>query len=57
MSMDMILMDSKMVTSYMTNVIISNNEARLQGGGYASCPINNTIIYLKEGAALYGNKS
>ena len=42
---------------YMTNVIISNNEAKLQGGGYASCPISNTIIYLKEGAALYGNKA
>lgn len=42
---------------YITNVVISDNEAKRQGGGYASCPISNTEIYLKQGAAIYGNRA
>ncbi len=42
---------------YITNAIITDNEAALQGGGYAACPISNTNIYLKDGCALYGNRA
>lgn len=42
---------------YLTNALISENEAALQGAGYASCPISETHINVDHGAAIYGNKS
>ena len=40
----------------LTNALITANEASLEGGGYASCPVSETHIYVKDGAALYGNE-
>ncbi|HHW94100.1 MAG TPA: Cna B-type domain-containing protein [Clostridiaceae bacterium] len=39
------------------NVVISGNEARRQGGGYAGCPITNTKTYLTDGAAIFNNSA
>ncbi len=39
----------------LTNALITDNTATLQGGGYAACPISVTNIYANDGAALYGN--
>lgn len=39
----------------LTNALITNNTAEMEGGGYASCPISKTKIYLKNGVALYAN--
>ena len=36
----------------LTNALIINNTAEMEGGGYASCPISQTKIYLKNGVAL-----
>lgn len=38
---------------FLDNVVVTNNEAKIQGGGYASCPVSNTKIYV--GGAIYGN--
>ena len=40
-----------------TNVLIKDNTASLQGGGFAGCPNSKTEIYLTDGAALIGNKA
>lgn len=42
---------------YIYNVLITENESVYQGGGYASCPISKTIIYVNNGGAIYGNKT
>lgn len=39
----------------LTNAIIRNNKATLNGGGLAACPTTNTHIYLTEGAAICEN--
>lgn len=39
----------------LTNALITNNAANQEGGGYAACPVTETHIYVKDGAALYGN--
>jgi len=40
---------------YLTNVIITNNSAGLDGGGMAVCNISDTRIYVGNGGAIYGN--
>lgn len=40
----------------LTNAIIRNNKATLNGGGLAACPTTNTHIYLTEGAAICENE-
>lgn len=42
---------------FLRNVVITDNEATRQGGGYAACPISETRIYLTDGAAIYGNRA
>lgn len=42
---------------FLENVVVTDNEAKIEGGGYAGCPISNTKIYLKDGGAFYGNKA
>ncbi|HEY9574515.1 MAG TPA: Cna B-type domain-containing protein [Lachnospiraceae bacterium] len=42
---------------HLTNAIIKDNEASSMGGGYASCPVSETHIYVKDGAAIYNNKA
>lgn len=37
------------------NAIISDNTAKLEGGGYASCPVSKTRLYLKNSVAIYKN--
>ena len=39
------------------NTIVTNNTARIYGGGYAACPISDTKIYLSDSGAIYGNKA
>jgi hypothetical protein len=39
----------------LTNVLIADNEAEIQGGGYAACPISETQVYVNDGAAVYSN--
>lgn len=39
----------------LTNGVIKENRASMEGGGYASCPNSETHIYVKNGVALYGN--
>lgn len=39
----------------LTNALISDNTANLEGGGYASCPVSKTRIYLKNSVAIYKN--
>lgn len=39
----------------LTNALITDNAAALEGGGYAACPVSETHIYVKDGVALYGN--
>ncbi|HEY9576027.1 MAG TPA: Cna B-type domain-containing protein [Lachnospiraceae bacterium] len=40
---------------HLTNALIADNTAAMEGGGYASCPNSETHIYVKNGVALYGN--
>lgn len=40
---------------HLTNALITENSAVLQGGGYAGCPSSETHIFLNDGAAFYGN--
>ncbi len=40
---------------YLTNAIITENDAGMAGGGYAACPTSNTDIRVKNGAAFYEN--
>lgn len=40
----------------LTNALITDNTANQEGGGYAACPVSETHIYVKDGAALYGNE-
>ncbi|EGS31588.1 conserved domain protein [Peptoniphilus sp. oral taxon 375 str. F0436] len=42
---------------YLTNAIITENKAKRAGGGYAACPVSLTKIYLRDGAAIYGNQA
>jgi hypothetical protein len=39
----------------LTNVLITDNKAEMQGGGYAACPISATRVYGNDGAAVYSN--
>ena len=41
----------------LTNAVIKENTASMQGGGYASCPNSETHIYVKNGVALYANEA
>lgn len=40
---------------HLEKAIITDNEARLEGAGFAACPISKTYIYVTDGVALYGN--
>lgn len=40
---------------HIKNVLITDNTAKLQGAGMANCPISKTMIYVNDGAAIYGN--
>lgn len=40
---------------YLKNAIIKNNTSKLEGAGLAVCPISNTKIYVRDGAAIYEN--
>lgn len=40
---------------YISNVIITDNTANWDGGGYAACPISQTKILLENGSAIYNN--
>ncbi len=42
---------------YLKNVVITDNESKYEGAGYASCPISKTKIYVTNGGAIYGNKT
>ncbi|MGI5933073.1 MAG: hypothetical protein ACOX8G_11155, partial [Eubacterium sp.] len=42
---------------YLTNAVITENDAGKSGGGYAACPTSQTVVRLKNGAAVYGNKA
>lgn len=39
----------------LSNALITENSAKLEGGGYAACPISSTEIYLDNGCAIYNN--
>lgn len=39
------------------NALITDNEAEIAGGGYASCPVSTTNIFEKDGIAIYGNRA
>jgi LPXTG-motif cell wall-anchored protein len=39
----------------LTNALITENTASLEGGGYASCPVSSTEMYLDSGCAIYNN--
>ena len=39
------------------NALITDNEASIAGGGYASCPVSTTNIFEKDGIAIYGNRA
>ena len=40
---------------YLINVLITDNDAKETGGGYAGCCTSTTYIYMGNGAAIYGN--
>lgn len=42
---------------HITNVVISDNTAKQEGGGFAGCPSSKTEIHLSNGAAIYGNSA
>lgn len=42
---------------FLENVIITDNEAKIAGGGYAGYPISNTKTYLTDGGAIYQNRA
>lgn len=42
-------------TLKLTNAVISDNTAAMEGGGYAACPASDTKIHVKNGVAIYGN--
>ncbi|MGI6743683.1 MAG: Cna B-type domain-containing protein [Eubacteriales bacterium] len=42
---------------FLENVIVTDNEAEIAGGGYAGCPISNTKTYLTDGGAIYQNRA
>ncbi|HHX53825.1 MAG TPA: Cna B-type domain-containing protein [Clostridiales bacterium] len=42
---------------FLENVIVTDNEAEIAGGGYAACPVSNTEIYLTDGGAIYQNRA
>lgn len=42
---------------HLTNAIITDNMARMSGGGLAACPISKTYVHLTKGAALLGNQA
>ncbi len=42
---------------YLTNALVTGNDAGENGGGYAACPTSNTEIRVKNGAAFYGNSA
>ena len=39
------------------NALITDNEAKKAGGGYAACPVSTTNIFEKDGIAIYGNRA
>ncbi|MFR9292604.1 MAG: Cna B-type domain-containing protein, partial [Peptococcus niger] len=42
---------------YLTNVIIKDNQSDYHGGGYASCPVSLTKVYVTDGGAIYANQA
>lgn len=40
---------------YLENVLVTDNIAAYQGGGYASCPVSETKIYVTSGGLFYDN--
>ncbi|MDY3051797.1 MAG: Cna B-type domain-containing protein [Ndongobacter sp.] len=42
---------------HLTDALITENKAALQGGGYAGCPSSQTHIFVNDGAAFYGNEA
>ena len=42
---------------YLKNAIIRNNTSKLEGAGYAACPVSRSTIYVNDGVALYENES
>lgn len=42
---------------HLSNAIITDNEAKLFGGGYAACPISFTNMHVTNGIAIYGNRT
>lgn len=41
----------------LTNAIVTSNTANGLGGGLSACVHGKTIVYVKDGAAIYGNTS
>ncbi|MCI9242985.1 MAG: doubled motif LPXTG anchor domain-containing protein [Lawsonibacter sp.] len=41
----------------LTNAIVTSNTANGLGGGLSACVHGQTIVYVKDGAAIYGNTS
>ena len=37
--------------------MIYNNESKLEGAGYAACPISKTKIHVTNGVAIYDNEA
>ena len=42
---------------YIQNVLITDNESKLYGAGYASCPVSKTTIHVNNGVAFNNNKA
>lgn len=41
----------------LSNALVTDNEALIAGGGYASCPVSDTDVNVKNGIAIYGNRA
>ena len=42
---------------HLTDALVTENTAKLEGGGYAGCPSSETHIYVNDGAAFYANSA
>lgn len=42
---------------YIQNVLITDNESKFYGAGYASCPVSKTTIHVNNGVAFNNNKA
>lgn len=40
---------------FLTNAIIRNNTSKLEGAGFAGCPISKTKFHINNGVAIYNN--